>query len=277
MSCRPVTQPRFRLALQLALVFVATAIQSAHGESVPAPVPVPAPAPAGPYVRLGGGIDWPESTDFADANCGSKQPAALFGCGVGNNGRPLGASGSFDPAVVVDGALGYRFNRWIRAEALLSWRPDLNFNGQSNFVGAAGPNQPVGGSVQSVAGFGVAYVDLPRVGKVRPFLGAGIGVARNRIDSLNFSFPGLPGDATTTTPGGSSSNLAYLLTAGLSVPLSAQLDLELAYRFSDLGRIQTGSGNAQVVRAAGTFNIPIGGTTADLQTHGLLMSLRYAF
>jgi actin-like ATPase involved in cell morphogenesis len=34
---------------------------------------------------------------------------------------------------------------------------------------------------------------------------------------------------------------------------------------------------AQVVRPAGTFIIPIGGTSADLQTHGVMVSLRYAF
>jgi len=220
---------------------------------------------------------WPEATDFRDADCTS--PNALFGCRTGNNGQPLGATGSFDPALVVDGGLGYRFNRWIRAEALLSWRPDLDFSGQSNFLGRAGSNQPVSGSVSSVAGFGVAYVDLPKIGKVRPFLGAGLGVARNRLDSLNFQFPGISATSSTTTPGGSSSDLAYLLTAGISVPLSDRLDLDLAYRFTDLGSVTTGSGQAQVVRPAprGTFSTPIGGTSAALQTQGVLLSLRYAF
>jgi opacity protein-like surface antigen len=139
----------------------------------------------------------------------------------------------------VDGGLGYRFNRWIRAEALVSWLPDLNFQGQSNFRGAAGSNQPVKGAVSSVAGFGVAYVDLPRFGEVRPFLGAGLGVARNRIEALNFRFPRIAPTASTTIPGGSSSDLAYLLTAGISLPLSGRLELDLAYRFSDLGSVKT--------------------------------------
>jgi opacity protein-like surface antigen len=125
----------------------------------------------------------------------------------------------------------------------------------------------------------VAYVDLPRIGKVRPFLGAGLGVARNRIESLHFQFPGISATASTTSPGGSSSDLAYLLTAGISVPLRDRLDLDLAYRFSDLGSVGTGSGQAQVVRPSprGTFSTPIGGTSADLQTHGVMVSLRYAF
>ena len=131
--------------------------------------------------------------------------------------------------------------------------------------------------MSSLAGFGVAYLDLPRLGKVRPFLGAGLGVARNRIDSLNFSFPGISPTATTATPAGSSTGMAYLLTAGLSIPLGAKLDLDIAYRFSDLGSITTGSGQAQIVRPAGSFAFPIGGTNGQLQTHGVTMGLRFAF
>jgi hypothetical protein len=51
----------------------------------------------------------------------------------------------------------------------------------------------------------------------------------------------------------------------------------LAYRFTSLGEVQTASGQAEVVRTAGTRSIAIGGTKADLQTHGVMLSLRYAF
>ena len=248
-----------------------------HSEPAPSQLEATPKRETGAYVRLGAGVAWPETDGFRDGNCTSTQPAALFGCGAGNDGRRLGATGGFNPALAVDGALGYRFNRWIRAEALVSWLPDLNFQGQSNFRGAAGSNQPVKGAVSSVAGFGVAYVDLPRIGEVRPFLGAGLGVARNRIEALSFRFPGIAPTASTTIPGGSSSDLAYLLTAGISLPLSGRLDLDLAYRFSDLGSVKTSGGQAQVVRPARTFSIPIGSTTTHLQTHGLLVSLRYAF
>ena len=263
----------------LPLAAVLTCCVGLPSRSEPAPTQ-PAATPkreSGAYGRLGAGVDWPETGGFQDTNCASKQPPALFGCGAGNDGRRLGATGGIDPALVVEGALGYRFNPWIRAEALLSWQPDLDFKGQSNFRGAAGSNQPVNGAVSSVAGFGVAYVDLPRVGQVRPFLGAGLGVARNQSESLNFRFPGIGSTAATTAPGGSSSDLAYLLTAGISLPLSARLDLDLAYRFSDLGNVKTRSGQANVVRPARTFSIPIEGTSADLKAQGLLLSLRYAF
>lgn len=236
------------------------------------------PLAPGPYLRLGAGSDWPKANGFSDNSCSSQQPPALFGCVTGNNGQAIGASGSFKPAAVIDAAAGYRFNSWLRAEALLSWRPELEFSGQSNFL-KAGANQPVTGSASSVAGFGVAYVDLPKVGRIRPFLGAGLGVARNSLSSVTYRFPGIAANAATVTPDGSSSGLAYLLTAGISIPLNKRLDLDLAYRFSDLGDVRTSSGQAGLSRPtlpAGT-TITIGGTQADLQTHGVQLSLRYSF
>jgi opacity protein-like surface antigen len=228
------------------------------------------------YGRLGLGFDWPEGSRYRDANCTSTEPPALFGCRDGADGRQLGAYGDFDPTAVLDAGLGYRVNDWLRAEALLSWRPTMDFHGQSNFLGA-GSNQPVSGSVSSVAGFGVAYLDLPRLGQVRPFLGAGLGVANNRMGAMTYAFPNLSATATTTMAGGSSTDLAYLLTAGLSVPLGDRVDLDLAYRYTDLGQVQTESGQATVVRSAGTRSIAIGGTQADLRSHGVTLSVRYAF
>ncbi len=230
----------------------------------------------GPYLRLGGGLDWSDPSRLRDRDCASTAPPALFGCGIGDNGRSLQALGSFSQTPVLDGAVGYRFTPWLRAEALLSWRPHLQFDGRSNFLGA-GPGQSVSGSGSSLAGFAVAYVDLPRVAGVRPFLGAGIGAARNRLEGLDFRFPAIAADATTRTTGGSSSGLATLLTAGIAVPLSERLSLDLAYRFTDLGTVSGRSGKATVVRPRGTRSLTIAGTETELQTQGLQMSLRYSF
>ena len=65
-----------------------------------------------------------------------------------------------------------------------------------------------------------------------------MSVARNRLSSVTYRFPGIAANAATVTPDGSSSGLAYLL----SIPLNKRLDLDLAYRFSDLGDVRTSSG-----------------------------------
>ena len=234
------------------------------------------PAQAEPYLRFGVGGDGSVPATFRDSTCQSVQPPALFGCGAGRNGEPLGASGAFGSGVVLDAGLGYRFNRWLRVEGLFSYRPAYEYNGQANFIQSA-PPQPVYANLSSVAAFGVGYIDLPNVSTVQPFIGAGLGAARNRISAVTYGFPALAPDASTTISGGATTGLAWLLTAGVAIPLNEQLTLDLAYRYTDLGTVQTDAGSATIVRPAGTKTLDIAGTQSSLQTHGAMLTLRYAF
>ena len=203
-------------------------------------------------------------------------PPALFGCGSGDDGRSLCAYGGFDQAPVVDAAIGYRWTSWLRTEALLHWSPQLNVSAQSNFLGA-GSNQPVSASGNGLAGFGVLYVDGPSLATVRPFIGAGLGAARTSLSDVTYRFPAISSDAVTVTSGGRSTSFAYLLTAGVSIPVSERLDLDLAYRWTDLGTVKTNAGSAKLVRPAGRSKLAIAGTEIDLQTQAVVASLRLRF
>ena len=230
----------------------------------------------GPYLRLGAGLQWPEPSALKDQRCSSTSPPALFGCGSGDDGRSLGAYGGFDQAPVVDAAIGYRWTSWLRTEALLHWSPQLNVSAQSNFLGA-GSNQPVSASGNGLAGFGVLYVDGPSLATVRPFMGAGLGAARTSLSDVTYRFPAISSDAVTVTSGGRSTSFAYLLTAGVSIPVSERLDLDLAYRWTDLGTVKTNAGSAKLVRPAGRSKLAIAGTEIDLQTQAVVASLRFRF
>ena len=230
----------------------------------------------GPYLRLGAGVQWPETSALKDQRCSSTSPPALFGCGSGDDGRSLGAYGGFDQAPVVDAAIGYRWTSWLRTEALLHWSPQLNVSAQSNFLGA-GSNQPVSASGNGLAGFGVLYVDGPSLATVRPFIGAGLGAARTSLSDVTYRFPAISSDAVTVTSGGRSTSFAYLLTAGVSIPVSERLDLDLAYRWTDLGTVKTNAGSAKLVRPAGRSKLAIAGTEIDLQTQAAVASLRFRF
>ncbi len=230
----------------------------------------------GPYLRLGAGVQWPETSALKDQRCSSTSPPALFGCEQGDDGRSLGAYGGFDQAPVVDAAVGYRWTPWLRTEALLNWSPQLNVSAQSNFLGA-GSNQPVSSSGNGLAGFGVLYVDGPSLATVRPFIGAGLGAARTSLADVTYRFPAISSDAVTVTSGGSSTSFAYLLTAGVSIPVSERLDLDLASRWTDLGTVKTNAGSATIVRPAGRSNLEIAGTQIDLQSQAVLASFRFRF
>ena len=231
----------------------------------------------GAYLRIGAGVQWPESSLLKDQDCSSTNPPALFGCGKGNDGDRLGADGAFRQSPQADLAVGYRWSPWLRTEALLNWSPQLSYQGQSNFLGPAGSNQPVSASGQALAGFAVVYVDAPPVLGVHPFVGAGLGAARTQLGDVTYRFPGIAGDASTITQGGTSTSFAYLLTAGVSLPVSERIALELAYRWTDFGSVKTRTGSAEIVRPNRKTSLTIGGTEMDWTSQAVLASLRYRF
>lgn len=88
-------------------------------------------------------------------------------------------------------------------------------------------------------------IDSPwRLRPLQPFAGAGIGVARNTMDPItrNTFF----GDTLVArqTPGGSNTGFAWQAPAVLALPITANLTAELAYRYVDLGKLETSTGIA---------------------------------
>ena len=88
-----------------------------------------------------------------------------------------------------------------------------------------------------------AYMDLPalgwpRIGPFSPFVGAGAGVTRIDIDETRMDFP----KTYTIVPGGERVNLAWMLTAGVASSLQENVTLDLAWRYTDSGRVETGRG-----------------------------------
>jgi len=215
-------------------------------------------------------------TRISDRDCNLTNPPALFGCGVGNDGQPLGATGDFGSGLAMDAALGYRFSEKFRAEILLSYRPSLDVSAQANFLGVSG-EQPVQAEVESLGLFAVGYLDLPRLGRWQPYLGAGLGRAHHRIGATHYYFPALGPSAETLLRGGSHSESAYVLMAGAAIPLSPAWKLDIAYRYNDLGEVRSDDGAASIIRTTRTRVIDIAGTRARLKTHGVMIGLHYAF
>ncbi|WP_164084935.1 outer membrane protein [Pseudazoarcus pumilus] len=236
----------------------------------------PSMAADGAYVRLGVAAEWSRDAHFRDRDCAATAPPALFGCGAGRDGRTLGARGDFGDGHAFDVAVGRRFSPMLRGELLLTHRRGFDFDGQANFLNVAGP-QPVGGSLRSTALFAAGYVDLAPIGRVQPFVGAGVGLARNRVGSMRYGFPGLGANASTTVSGGSHTGFAWMAAAGVNVALDAGWSVDVAWRYTDLGRVRSDHGDATIVRSSGSFDLDIAGTRARLRTHGLSLGLRRSF
>lgn len=236
------------------------------------------PAAAGPlYVRLGAGYEESTDTTVLDRDCASTEPPALFGCVDGPDGRRLAARGDFGETEVVDLGLGWELSPRLRAELALVSRPGLALDAEANFLDVT-EDQPVTADAESLAAFAALAYDLgPATWRVRPYVAAGAGAARNEIDQVTYAFPGIGREAVTVTRGGSHTGFAWTASAGLAIPFGERLALDLAVRYSDLGEVRTDDGEATIVRPNRTFTLDIAGTRADLETLGVGVSARYRF
>ena len=232
------------------------------------------------YVRAGVGISRAAEVAFTDSDCSSESPAALYGCGRGGDGAPYRSLGAFGTAAALETGIGYAVSSRVRLEALVDYRPGLEFDGVANFL-ELGRQQSVAADISSLSGTVMAYVDmpgpvLPKVGSLKFFVGAGAGIARNRIGETRMTFPA----TKTVVPGGIRSGFAWMVAAGVGAALSERSTLELLWRYSDLGEARTGSGQGRVIWHDGRREpllLDLAETRAKLRSHGLRLSLRYAF
>lgn len=235
------------------------------------------------YLRAGAGIALSKDASFSDVDCHSGSPAALFGCSNGNDGRATGAYGDFGNSVALDAGIGYLWNNWLRTEISFSYRPDFQFDGSSNFSQIETTfHQAVEADAESLSVMVVGVVrPLSLFGLkkwlVEPFVTAGMGVAHNRIDSMVYTFP----KTATITPDGSHTGFAWSVGAGFAYELGKNTELELVYRYTDLGQVHTDIGTMEIVRrSTGEIinnSIIINATEADLAVNEVLLSIVWFF
>ena len=240
---------------------------------------IPAEA-AGWYLRGTLGFEWSLSADYLDADATAKNPPALFGTDPGRDGRPIGAYGDFGRFPLLEAAVGKQILPWLRSELAVAYRTDMQYRAQANFRGVPG-EQPVSASVDSLSGMANFFLDIAalfsvNLGSFQPYMGGGVGVAHNRLSEMTYDFPSNPGaHKITITPSGKKTDIAFMAAVGTGIALSDRILLDISYRYTDLGRVQTDAGKAYL------NNIPAGidiaETWAPLRTHGVFAGVRHLF
>jgi len=236
---------------------------------------------AGWYFRGAIGYEQSRSADFSDKNCQSTNPPALFGCVNGVNGEPIGASGDFGRFPLGEIAFGRQFLPWLRADLAVAYRFNMNYEGNANFL-AVGANQPVSAKADSLSGMANVFIDIngllagKKLWRFQPYVGGGIGLSHNRIGQMSFLFPDNPGaHKISITPSGDRTDMAYMLAVGTGIAVTEHVSVDIAYRYFDLGRVETSPGNMYMdVIPAG---IAVDGIESRIRTHGFALGLRYHF
>lgn len=162
-----------------------------------------------PFVELGS--NWYLRGDFAYRMYND----VSISDGIGS----VTTSGPEDTAALGIG-IGYKFNSWLRADLTTDYAFGSRFAPGTFGVGNA--------KLWSAATFANAYVDFGTWFGVTPYAGAGIGAAYNSLEnSALFADEGRW-------------NFAWAGMAGINYHVSANLSVDIGYRYVDLGQARGG-------------------------------------
>lgn len=228
----------------------------------------PAPSLAGePYLRLDLGGSFAPSSSLTDAgDCTA--PTALLGCNADWSG-----GGSASP--VFSGGLGYQALPWLRGDVAFGYRPLHSLDARPSSV----PELSITADTASGSLLATIYLDFAgffpdTLAQVRPYIGAGAGVAINSTDAGALKLQGFP-EFNTTLEGRTTVQPAWSITAGAAVPITDTISLNLGWRFTDLGKAQVAGGQACVT--AFSFCTPVDPVEQRLQVHEFSVGIRWGF
>lgn len=206
------------------------------------------PAHAQMYWRLEVGYSKPNDAEFKDNNfdeAGNILADPNFQQATLNN---------IEGSPIVGGGVGYRFTSGLRGDVTLAYRPFYSLNDRTF---EATYSADITSTTLMVNG----YYDFT-AGGVRPYIGVGIGWARNETDGLIQNF-GL--GFSNTFSGATREDTAVALMAGVGIPFPGWT-LDIGYRYIDLGKFETGT-----IAAFGITS----GHTGKLTAHELTLGARF--
>ncbi|UCI27246.1 outer membrane protein [Mesorhizobium sp. B2-8-5] len=194
-------------------------------EEAPPPVVEQQPIDVGGwYIR--GDIDYHWShfggSDYTTYNAAAPQIPGSFATGK--------LKGSFSAGAGV----GYQVNQYFRTDVTFDWMGKSDFQGSTNgFCATPTVHACTSSDTSSYSAMLLlanAYVDIGTWHGVTPYVGAGIGGAWVKWDTLHNT----DDDGSFEHSGGKGWRFAYALMAGASYCLTDQVKLDVGYRYSHI-------------------------------------------
>ena len=264
---------RYRIEI-VTKAFLLLCLAAASGPAIAYAQPV-----SGPYVQLGGGVDFLQNVQVRPSGFG-----------------PASRDYTFDPGGSAFAAAGYGFGNGLRIEAEGDYAFD-HVHGVE--LAPQYATERAGGHLQQYGGFGNVLYDLRLGLPVTPYLGLGAGYQEIELDQINSSAFGARSGHLDY--GETRGNFAYQGIAGAAIATPWRgLSLTVEYRLIGVlspGAYYRGSANELVPVASAnqaTFNpftgvrsgpsfrfreveIPEHATFNNTFNHEILFGLRYTF
>jgi len=172
-------------------------------------------------------------------------------------------------AILSDGVslgfgLGYKFNRYIRSDVELARRA---YELQNLIPATSKSSRPLVGEAELYSAMLSGYLDIPfldrsadRTAGIVPYIGGGIGVGILNANDVAVAI----GVGYSKTYSGSAVVPVAHLSAGLTIPISDQVDIDLGYKYFLMGDL---SGTRRGVK----------GESQLFRAHSALAGIRYNF
>tara|TARA_B100001093_G_C26788581_1_gene997876 strand:+ start:600 stop:1325 length:726 start_codon:yes stop_codon:yes gene_type:complete len=113
---------------------------------------------------------------------------------------------------------------------------------------------------------------------ITPYLGGGVSISRNKMETTNQHLDGLPTSATLgiqpTIDGNTINKFAYKLSVGTLVSLTEQLSLDVNYQYVNLGEFK---GGVKAYNDGVYQGDNLGAVNGDIKTQELMVGLQYKF
>ena len=285
---------KYRALIIASGAFFALARAAGAADLLPPPPALEPPPPAayefnGWYLRgdLGLGVN---ALRPSLANSPDPLPAGLAdGYYTGTPTQAFNNS-TISEAMNFDLGVGYQFNSWFRVDVTGEYRGGSHF--QSLYVINDAANFDTGNPTQisdfyranisSWVGLVNGYIDLGKWYGITPYVGAGVGIARNTLFGMTdqgiVTYDSTANGVVSGPSGGyfadgSRTNFAWALMAGLAFDVTQNLKLELGYRYLDLGKFTSGASHCLGTCGGGVANYVV--SKNDLAYNDFRIGLRW--
>lgn len=181
---------------------------------------------------------------------------------------------SMDNAWFGEGGIGCGSgSRGLRGEVVLGYHGKREMSGEPDnawykpTVTSAPENDPLHTSVTSYTMMFNAYKDFGNYGGFTPYVGAGVGMAYNKLDDVYFT--GNP-SLVNAIHGDNTLSFAWSVMAGVGYQISDRAILDIGYRYFDMGDASSQNGDT-----GGNWNPRV--NVDDIAAHEIKIGLRYHF
>ncbi len=126
-------------------------------------------------------------------------------------------------------------------------------------------------AVKTLAALVNAYYDLPSFAGFTPYVGGGVGVARNEVGTTTLSLNS-NGATVATLSGNTTTQFAWQASAGVAYSILPAVALDFGYRYFDAGEGRSGT---TVTTALGSASFPV--QRGNIHAHEVQAGIRVGF